>query len=100
VRDAYLQNRRALLAEKLAPEITDGTKVPAWTKEDDRRYGPGEDMFLKPTIEKYRPTIDDAVEAELPDYDDPEGNVTTSDSDLTQQASDPNLPQYDDPEAQ
>ena len=46
------------------------------------------------------PTIDDAVEAELPDYDDPEGNVTTSDSDLTQQASDPNLPQYDDPEAQ
>ena len=91
VRDAYLQNRRALLAEKRAPEIKDSTKVPAWTKEDDRRYGPGEDMFMKPTIDKYRPTMDDFDAGALPDYDDPEANGTGGAASA--------LPQYDDPEA-
>lgn len=90
VRDAYLQNRRALVAQKQRPEITDGTKVPAWTKEDDRRYGPGEDMFMKPTFDKFVPTTDDYDYSALPSYDDPEGDV----------AGGPvgDVPQYDDPE--
>lgn len=90
VRDAYLQNRRALVAEKKEPEIKDGTKVPAWTKEDDRRYGPGEDMFMKPTIDKYVSTTDDFDYGTLPDYDDPEANGAGS--------TGGGLPQYDDPE--
>lgn len=103
VRDAYLQNRRALVAEKKQPEITDGTKVPAWAKEDDRRYGPGEDMFMKPTIDKYRPTTDALSYGALPDYDDPDAGASSGlpqyddpEDDAAGQVSD--LPQYDDPE--
>lgn len=92
VRDAYLQNRRALVAEKKAPEIKDGTQVPAWTKEDDSRYGPGENMFLKPTIDKYRPTMSDTDYGALPTYDDPDANGEGA-------VSDSSVPQYDDPEA-
>lgn len=97
VRDAYLQNRRALVAAKKRPEITDGTKVPAWTKEDERRYGPGEDMFMKPTIDKYRPTTDDYEQDTLPDYEDPDYEDPDSDEDGGAVSSD--LPQYDAPGA-
>ena len=90
VRDAYLQNRRALVAQKKEPEIKDGTKVPAWTKEDDRRYGPGEDMFMKPTIDKYVATTDDFDYGAVPDYDDPDANGEGKAVGA--------LPQYDDPE--
>lgn len=114
VRDAYLQNRRALVAQKMAPEITDGTKVPAWTKEDDHRYGPGEDMFMQPTMDQYRPTTDDLGYDGLPSYDDPDGADTATsasalpqyedpEADATATASTPDtsadLPQYEDPEA-
>lgn len=112
VRDAYLQNRRALVAQKMAPEITDGTQVPAWSAEDDRRYGPGEDMFLKATIDKYRPTMDDLDYSDLPSYEDPESDTTVGESSALPQYDDPedsaaptaptadaNLPQYEDPEA-
>ncbi|XVN75349.1 hypothetical protein AAEX37_02451 [Oligella sp. MSHR50489EDL] len=92
VRDAYLQNRRALVAQKLAPEITDGTQVPAWSQEDDSRYGPGEDMFMTPTIDQYRPTTDDLEYGGLPSYDDPDGDATSSGAS--------GLPQYEDPEAE
>lgn len=89
VRDAYLQNRRALLASKREPEIRDGTKVLAWAKEDDRRYGPGEDMFAKPDLTTFRPTTDDMYSGALPDYDDPDADGSTHTG----------LPVYDDPEA-
>lgn len=98
IRDAYLQNRRALVAQKKRPEITDGTKVPAWTKEDDRRYGPGEDMFMKPTFDKFVPTTDDYEYDTLPDYDDPGlPSYDDPESDISSSAEG-GLPQYEDPE--
>ncbi|MDO5667899.1 MAG: VacJ family lipoprotein [Alcaligenaceae bacterium] len=112
VRDAYLQNRRALVEQKMAPEITDGTQVPAWSAEDDQRYGPGEDMFQKATIDKYRPTTDDLDYGALPSYDDPDANSVQGVSSGLPQYADPeddaapttsapgtSLPQYDDPDA-
>lgn len=81
IRDAYLQNRQALVASKREPEIRDGTKVLKWQAEDDKLYGPGEDLFRRPAEPVYKLTVDDMYEAApAPSYDDPD------------------LPVYDDPE--
>lgn len=95
LRDAYLQNRRALVRSKLEPNGLYQEELAAAKKAKNPK---SESLPQYEDPDSNLPQYEDP-DSNLPQYEDPESPSQSSSQSDKQSSSDPSVPQYEDPES-